>query len=105
MPWDSISRFELLVLLAMSHIGDEAYGVSIANAIEQASGQQTPLASVYRALRQLEAKGLVRTRLGDPTNERGGRAKRFAEITAAGRRRTVETQRTLRRLGFATQPQ
>ena len=93
MPWDSISQFELLVLLATAHIGDDAYGVSIANAIEHASGQQTPLASVYRALRQLEAKGLVRTRLGDPTNERGGRAKRFFKVTGKGLKAVKDTQR------------
>ena len=103
MAWQIINQFELLVLLAIMQLGEGAYGVSIATAIEEASGQQTALASVYRALQRLEAKGLVRTSLGDPTPERGGRAKRFAEITAAGRRQAVQTQRTLHRLGLANQ--
>ena len=53
------------------------------------------------ALQRLEERGLVRTRLGEPTLERGGRAKRLVEITAAGKRQAVQTQRTLQRLGFA----
>lgn len=103
MAWHAINQFELLVLLATMQMGEGAYGVSIAQAIEDASGQQTALASVYRALQRLETKALVRTRLGDPTPERGGRAKRFAEITPAGRRQAMRTQRTLQRLGFAHQ--
>jgi PadR family transcriptional regulator PadR len=102
-PWDATTQFELLVLLATKHVGEGAYGVSIAKAIEHASGQQVPLASVYRALRRLEARGLVHTWLGEPTPERGGRAKRFAEITPAGRRQAVQTRRTLQRLGVAHQ--
>ena len=103
MAWQPISQFELLVLLATMQLGEGAYGVSIARAIEDAGAQPIALASVYRALQQLEAKGLVCTRLGEPTPERGGRAKRFAEITAAGRRQAVQTQRTLQRLGLAHQ--
>jgi DNA-binding PadR family transcriptional regulator len=98
-----LSQNELLVLLAVAHVGNGAYGVSIAQAIEDASGQQMALASVYGAVQRLEAKGLVRTRLGEPTAERGGRAKRIVEITKAGRQQAVQTQRTLRRLGFAYQ--
>ena len=98
-----ISHGELLVLLATAHVGKEAYGVSIAQAIEDATSKQASLASVYRALRRLEARGLVRTRHGEPTSERGGRAKRFAELTAAGRREAVQTQRTLQRLSIAHQ--
>lgn len=103
MAGQAINQFELLVLLATAQLGESAYGVSIAKAIEDASGEQTALASVYRALQRLESKGLVSTWLGEPTPERGGRAKRFAAITAAGRRRAVQTQRTLQRLGFAHQ--
>ena len=103
MAWQPISQFELLVLLATMQLGEGAYGVSIARAIEDAGGQPLALASVYRALQRLEAKGLVCTRLGEPSPERGGRAKRFAEITAAGRRQAVQTQRTLQRLGLAHQ--
>jgi PadR family transcriptional regulator PadR len=100
---EAIGQFELLVLLAILRIGDGAYGVSIAQTLDEASGQETAVASVYAALQRLEAKGLVRTRLGDPTPERGGRAKRFAEITAAGRRQARQSQRTLQRLWHRTE--
>jgi DNA-binding PadR family transcriptional regulator len=99
-----LSHYELLVLLATARLGQAAYGVTIAKAIEEASGEVATVASVYRALQRLEDRGLVRTRLGDPTPERGGRAKRFVEITSAGKLQAVQTQRTLQRLGFAYQP-
>ena len=103
MKTEALGQFELLVLLAILRIGDGAYGVSIAQTLDEASGQETAVASVYAALQRLEAKGLVRTRLGDPTPERGGRAKRFVEITAAGRRQARQSQRTLQRLWYRTE--
>jgi PadR family transcriptional regulator, regulatory protein PadR len=95
---ESLGYFELLVLLAALRVGDDAYGVSITHALEDAIGQETAVASVYAALQRLEAKGLIRTRLGDPTPARGGRAKRHVVVTAAGRRQAVASQRTLQRL-------
>jgi PadR family transcriptional regulator PadR len=97
---NGLGQFELLVLLAALSIGDQAYGVSIAERLDEATGQETAVASVYAALQRLESKGLVRTRLGNPTAERGGRAKRFVEVTAAGRRQAMESRRTLERLWF-----
>ena len=97
---NGLGQFELLVLLAALSIGDQAYGVSIAERLDEATGQETAVASVYAALQRLESKGLVRTRLGNPTAERGGRAKRFVEVTAAGRRQARESRRTLERLWF-----
>src|SRR4051812_27246480 len=96
----ALGQFELLVLLAALSIGDQAYGVSIAERLDEATGQETAVASVYAALQRLESKGLVRTRLGNPTAERGGRAKRFVEVTAEGRRQAKENRRTLERLWF-----
>ena len=103
MPLQSLGQYELLVLLAVARLGHGAYGVSIAKAIEDASGQPTGVASVYRALQRLEEKGLVSTRFGEPTAERGGRAKKLVEITKAGTRETALTHRTLQRLGLAFQ--
>jgi PadR family transcriptional regulator PadR len=95
---ETLGHFELLVLLAALRVGDDAYGVSITQALEDAIGEETAVASVYAALQRLEAKGLVRTRLGDPTPARGGRAKRHVVVTTAGRRHAVASQRTLQRL-------
>ncbi len=69
-----LGGFELLVLLAVIRLGDEAYGVPIADAIEESSGREVALGSVYITLDRLEAKGIVSSRLGEPTPERGGRA-------------------------------
>jgi len=81
-----LGHFELLVLLAVLREGDEAYGVPIADAIAHSTGKSVILASVYNTLERLEQKGLVRSTMGEPTAQRGGRAKRYFSITAAGLR-------------------
>jgi PadR family transcriptional regulator PadR len=93
-----LGEFELMVLLALMHLGDEAYGVPISREIEQRSGREVALGSVYATLDRLEEKGSVASRLGDPTAERGGRAKRFFRITESGLRDVRQTQRALVKL-------
>ena len=84
MSRESLGHFELLVLLALLREGDGTYGVPIARAIEDTTGKRVILASVYNTLERLEEKGLVRSTVGLPTRERGGRAKRHFSITSAG---------------------
>jgi DNA-binding PadR family transcriptional regulator len=84
MSRESLGHFELLVLLALIRLGDEAYGVPIAQAIEESTGKRVVLASVYNTLERLEEKGLVRSAVGLPTPARGGRAKRYFAVTTAG---------------------
>ena len=79
-----LGGLELLVLSALAQLGDEAYGVPIARAIEAESGRDVVLGSVYIALGRLEQKGLVTSRRGEPTAQRGGRAKTYFAITAKG---------------------
>lgn len=88
-----LKDFELLILLAILRIGDDAYGVPIGHEIEQATGHRVTGASIYTALDRLQAKGLVTSALGDPTPERGGRAKRFFTVTPSGLKAVKETQR------------
>src|SRR5438067_11495462 len=90
-----LGGFELLVLLALIRLGDEAYGVPIFEAIEENSGREVALGSVYITLERLETKGLVTSRLGEPTAERGGRAKTYFHITAKGLREVRQARRTL----------
>jgi len=90
-----LGEFELLVILALMRLGDEAYGVPISREIERRSGREVALGSVYAALERLEEKGLVTSRLGDPTAERGGRAKRYFKVTAQGIHGVRETQKAL----------
>jgi DNA-binding PadR family transcriptional regulator len=95
MSRESLGHFELLVLLALLRHGDEAYGVPIAHAIEHNTGKPVFLARVYTTLERLEEKGLVRSTVGQPTPERGGRAKRYFSITAAGMREVRAMKKAL----------
>ena len=93
-----LGGFELLVLLALIRLGDEAYGVPISEAIEASSGKEVAMGSVYITLERLEKKGFVSSRLGEPTAERGGRAKTYFRITAKGLREVRQARRTLMNL-------
>ena len=93
MARDFLTDFELMILLAVLRLGDAAYGVPIAEEIEHTGGRRVVVAAVYAALDRLERHGLVSSELGDPTPERGGRAKRFFRVTSRGVRAVKETQR------------
>src|SRR6266511_5548071 len=95
MTREFLGGFELLVLLALIRVDDEAYGVPIAEAIEQSSGRDVAMASVYITLDRLERKGFVSSRLGEPTAERGGRAKTYFRITAKGLKEVRQARQTL----------
>jgi len=93
-----LGEFELMILLAVIQLGEEAYGVPISREIERQRGREVSVGSVYAALERLEAKGLISSSLGDPTPERGGKAKRFFRITKAGLSQVHETRRVLSKL-------
>jgi PadR family transcriptional regulator PadR len=95
MPRSFLGELDLMVLLALIRLGDEAYGVPIAREIEASVRRSISLGSVYATLDRFEERGLVKSRIGEPTAERGGRAKRYFAITAQGMREVRETQRTL----------
>jgi DNA-binding PadR family transcriptional regulator len=86
MPRDALGDVEHFVLVALLRLGGESYGVPILDEIGARTSRTVSRPSIYIALRRLEAKGLVRSRLGEATAERGGRAKRFFAITKAGLR-------------------
>jgi PadR family transcriptional regulator, regulatory protein PadR len=90
-----LGEFELMLLLAVIQLGDEAYGVPISRELEAHRRRDVSVGSVYSALERLEAKGLVESSLGDPTPERGGKAKRYFRITKEGLRQVQETRRVL----------
>ena len=90
-----LGGFELLVLLSVIRLEDEAYGVPIAAEIEGTSGRAVSLGSVYLTLDRLESKGLVRSQLGEATAVRGGRAKTYFQATAKGVSEARAAQRTL----------
>jgi PadR family transcriptional regulator PadR len=94
-----IGDFELMVMLVLLRLGDSAaYGVPISREIEQQCGREVALGSVYATLERLEEKGLISSHLGEPTPERGGRAKRYFRVTRKGLREVRETRQALIRL-------
>jgi DNA-binding PadR family transcriptional regulator len=95
MPRDLLTDLELMILLAALRVGDEAYGVPVAREIEETGGRVVALAVVYATLDRLEDRGLVTSSIGDPTPERGGRAKRFFRVTSKGIRQVRNTQAAL----------
>ena len=90
-----LTDFELMILLATLRVGDQAYGVLIGREIERTGARRVLLGAVYTALDRLERNGLVSSTVGDPTPERGGRAKRFFLVTPAGLQAVKDTQRAL----------
>jgi PadR family transcriptional regulator PadR len=92
---ESLGNFELIVLLALLRLKENAYGLPILNEIEAQVGREAALGSVYAALARLEGKGFVSSRLGAPTAERGGKAKRYFTVTALGLREVHAMRRAL----------
>lgn len=90
-----LTDFELMILLAALRVGDDAYGVLIAREIERTGGRSVVMGAVYTALERLERNGFVSSSIGEPTPERGGRAKRFFKVTPRGLRAVKNTQRAL----------
>ncbi len=79
-----LGEFEQIVLLAVLRLGKNAYGVTILEEIERRTGRSVMIGAVYATLDRLEIKRHISSRVGDPTPERGGRAKRFFKVTAQG---------------------
>ena len=86
MPRTVLGDVEHFVLIALLQIGGESYSVPIMDEIQRRTGRAVAKAAVYIALRRLEEKGLLTSRVGDATAERGGRAKRLFKLTRAGTR-------------------
>ena len=88
-----LTDLEFMILLATLRLTERAYGVMIGREVEQLGKRTVTRAALYVALDRLEERGLVRSTVGDPTPERGGRAKRYFTVTTAGLRAVKETQR------------
>jgi len=97
-PSNYIGEFEELVLLAILSQGDNAYGVTIRQALEDATNRLITVGSLYTTLSRLEEKGLVQSRVGEPTAERGGRAKRHYKVKGSAQSLLKEAQAARQRL-------
>jgi DNA-binding PadR family transcriptional regulator len=93
-----LGELEQIVLLAVLRVGDDAYGVPVLAEIERQTGRAPTLATVHTTLSRLDGKGLVRSWIGEPTAQRGGRRKRHYAVTPAGRRALRESIAALGRL-------
>ena len=87
--WDksnsaALGDFEQLVLLGVLRLGDDAYGAAIRQEIHARSGRDVSINAVYTTLERLEAKGLLRSWIGAPTPQRGGRRRKFYALRPAG---------------------
>jgi DNA-binding PadR family transcriptional regulator len=91
-----LGEFEHIVVLALLRLEDQAYGVTVRQEIQSRTNREVSIGAVYATLDRLEAKGYVKSRLGDPTPERGGRSKRFFRVTAQGVEAVSRTQSALR---------
>ena len=90
-----LGQFELMVLLALMRLGEDAYGVTIADELEKETGREVVIANVYATLERLQDRGFVSSSLGDATPERGGRAKRYFQITGACLREVRDARQSL----------
>ena len=99
---DSLGEFEQLVLTGVLLLGEHAYGMAMhAKISELAAPRNVRLGAVYMTLDRLEGKGLLRSWMSDPTPERGGRSKRYYELTARGARALKQSTTTAKRISDA----
>src|SRR5688572_1998690 len=95
----SLGQFEQFVLTAVLSLDDNAYGVTIHEAVSELSAPKSVvLGAVYATLDRLEDKGFVTSRLSDPTPERGGRSKRHYRLTPIGERTLRESVLAAKRM-------
>jgi PadR family transcriptional regulator, regulatory protein PadR len=102
---DFVGEFELYVLLALAHLGEDAYGVTIRREIGTRTNREIAIGSVYATLARLEEKGLVRFRVSDPQPVQGGRARKHVFLTAAGERALRHSTTMLARMMAGWSPE
>jgi PadR family transcriptional regulator, regulatory protein PadR len=93
-----LGEFEYAVLLAVMHLGEEAYAVPVRELIEERTARPVARGALYTALERLETKACLRSRMGDPSASRGGRARRYFSVTPLGLRALRSTHAALARL-------
>jgi PadR family transcriptional regulator, regulatory protein PadR len=79
-----LGEFEYLILTASARLGEDAYGAAIRQQIAKSTGRSCSIGALYTTLDRLETKGLIKTWMGEPTPQRGGRPKRMIRVTAKG---------------------
>ena len=93
-----LGELEQVVMLATMRLGGDGYGVTIQDAIRRATGRDLTIGTIHKTLVRLEDKGMIASRMGSAEPVRGGRAKRYYELTPAGLRNLRASITALRRL-------
>ena len=104
-PAPYLGELELVVLLALHRLPGPAYGMAVYDELVQTTGRDLTAPTVYITLSRLEKKGYVQSRIGEPAPHRGGRAKRFFEVTLEGERAMRRSREMLERLWGERVPQ
>ena len=89
-----LGEFEEIVLLTVAVLFDEAYGVAIKQAIEERLGRSVSVGALQSALRRMESKGFLQSRLGEATQVRGGKRKRYFTVTPYGKQALTQVKET-----------
>jgi DNA-binding PadR family transcriptional regulator len=79
-----LGEFEYLLITAAAGLGDQAYGAAIREEIEATTGRKCSIGALYTTIDRLETKGLLKTWMGEATQQRGGRSKRMIRVTPKG---------------------
>lgn len=98
-------EFELLVLLAILRLGEDAYGVTIREELERETSRTLTLGTIYKTLGRMEGKGYLQARVGPPTRERGGRRKKLYDLMPAGLEAVRRTLSDLRQMASGLDPE
>ena len=101
---DALGEFEQLVMFAVLRLDDGAYGASVRQELHERAGRDVSPGAIFTTLERLEARGLVASRYGEPTPERGGRRKRYYRLSADGRRALAKSFDTVRRMARGLEP-
>jgi len=104
MPYDALGEFEQSLLLAILHLRDNAYGVTIRQEIERRTGREIAIGAMYTSLARLERKGYVRSAMSDPTPQRGGRSKRHFVVRPSGAAALRQSHDRLARMWEGLEP-
>jgi PadR family transcriptional regulator PadR len=95
MKADRLGRFEHFLLLVVVRLGEDAYGLTIRRELARHIGREVAVGAIYTALARLERRGLVQSWLGEPTPERGGKAKRYYRVLPAGKKALTQAEAAL----------
>ena len=100
---DFLGEFEYIVMLSLIRLGDDAYGMTVRQDIEERTGRPTAVGAVYAALDRLEEKGYIKSTEGETTRGRGGRSKTYYAVNKDGLQAVRQTRTVFRRMEKGTE--